>query len=133
MNVNKLLIVLALAGLLSACANQGSETSDDLGGSAASVGAISSEGAGGSASDACEEAFAPIADMELSSFSDLGDLQDEVAATVEGCESIADWTAGAQAAIGVDVNPNAAVFLLGTACDEPSLADMPICEELASS
>jgi hypothetical protein len=133
MNVNRLLIVLALAGLLVACTDQGTGESDQPIGSAASSGAMSSEGTTGSASAACEEAFAPIAEMGLTEFSELGDLADEVEATVESCESVADWTAGAQGAIGAEVNPNAAAFLLGTTCDDPSLADTPVCEELAAS
>ena len=96
MNVNRLLIGLALAGLLVACTDQGTGESDQPIGSAASSGAVSSESPTGSASAACEEAFAPIADMGLTEFSELGDLADEVEATVEGCESVADWTAGAQ-------------------------------------
>jgi hypothetical protein len=132
MNMNRWFIVLALAGLLVACDAQGTGDSDQPTASG-SIGAIASEGATGTASAACEEAFAPIVEMGLSEFSELGDLADEVTATVEGCESVADWTAGAQAAIGTDVNPNAAAFLLGTTCDDPSLADTPICEELAAS
>jgi hypothetical protein len=133
MNVNRLLIVLALAGLLVACTDQGTGTSDQPIGSSASMGPMSSEGAMGSASAACEEAFAPIAEMGLSEFSELGDLTDEVAATVESCESVDDWVAGAQTALGTDVNPNTARFLLGTTCNDPSLADTAICEELAAS
>ena len=95
MNVNRLLIVLALAGLLVACTDQGTGTSDQPIGSSASMGPMSSEGAMGSASAACEEAFAPIAEMGLSEFSELGDLTDEVTATVESCESVDDWIAGA--------------------------------------
>lgn len=91
-----------------------------------------STGPAGEASAACTEAFAPIAEMNLESTSDLGDLA-EVEATVENCESIDDWIAGAEAAVGDDVNPSTARLLLGIRCNDPGLSGSPICQELANS
>lgn len=131
------LIVLVLAGLLAACASQGDGATNGAAGASASAGAPSSAGASGgatgTASAACSEAFAPLAELEISSMSELGDLQDEVQPTVEACESVADWIAGAQEVIEDEVRPGTADFLLRVACDDLSLARTPICEELASS
>jgi hypothetical protein len=121
----RFLIAVALVGMLAACTtNQGDGT----------TGSPSATGSGGAptgASAACEESFAPIAEMEISSVSDLGDLPQEVQPTVEACESVADWIAGAQQAIGIEVRPGAADFLLRVHCDDPSMGDVPICEELS--
>ena len=67
-----------------------------------------SAGAGSPATEptaACAEAFAPIADLDISALSDLGDHKAEVAPTIQGCESVADWIAGAQPVIDVEINP----------------------------
>ncbi len=131
------LIVLVLAGLLAACANQGGGASNGAAGSSASSGAPSSAGASGgaagTASAACAEAFAPLAELEITSMSELGDLQEEVQPTVEACESVADWIAGAQEVVADEVRPGTADFLLRVACNDLSLARTQVCEELASS
>ena len=82
---------------------------------------------------ACAEAFAPIADLDISALSDLGDHKAEVAPTIQGCESVADWIAGAQQVIDVEINPNTVALLLNIDCADQSLDDSAICKELASS
>lgn len=134
--MKKLLILLTLVGLLAACATTGGASSDSSAsgdtGSAPAASAVPSGGASGSVSAACAEAFAPISDLAPDSLSDLGDL-DEVVATVQACESIADWSAGASEVIGGEVNPNVARMLLEIRCADPGAGDAPICEELTSS
>jgi hypothetical protein len=127
------LIVLALAGLLVACTTQGNGETDEPPGSGAAESAGASGGASSGASAACEGAFAPLAEMQISSVSELGDLPNEVEPTIESCESVADWIAGAQQVIEEEIRPNTAVFLLRIKCEDPSFNDTPICEELASS
>jgi hypothetical protein len=138
----RFLIALVVAGALAACSTSGG------GSTGPSLGANSSAGAGASApadasgaagstvagepSAACAEAFAPLAELGLDSTSDLGDLA-EVEVTVERCESIADWTAGAQQVVEGEISPGAVDLLLGFRCDDPSLSGTPICEELVSS
>jgi hypothetical protein len=135
------LIIIALIGLLAACTAQGDgETSDTSveatpsAVSSASAGASPgmSDGAAGTASAACTEAFAPLGEQDVSSISDLADLE-EVEATIQECESIADWIAGAQEVIGEEVNPSTAQLLLEIRCELPSLSDAAVCEEVASS
>ena len=138
--MRRLIITLAMASLLVACtaaedggdsdadASLGTEPSAVASGSADAA----SSGPAGTASAACEEAFAPIADLEIESTSDLGDLA-EVEGTVENCESVADWTAGAETTLGLEVRPGTADLLLRIRCEDPSLSGAPICEELASS
>jgi hypothetical protein len=138
--MRRLIITLAVAGLLVACTTSdgGGESDADASlGTEPSAAASGSAGAAasgptGTASAACEEAFAPIADLEIESASDLGDLA-EVEGTVESCESVADWTAGAEGALGVEVRAGTADLLLRIRCEDPSLSSAPICEELASS
>jgi len=137
--MRRLLITVAIAGLLVACTNAdgGGGSDESLGTEPSAAAASGSTGAagsapGGSPSAACEEAFAPIADLGVESTSDLGDLA-EVEGTVTGCESVADWTLGAEQAIGVQVNAGTADLLLRIRCEDPSLSNAPICEELASS
>jgi len=125
------LIALALVGLLAACGDQGGGQS---GGPVGSSG--ESAGAGSPATEptaACAEAFAPIADLDISALSDLGDHKAEVAPTIQGCESVADWIAGAQQVIDVEINPNTVALLLNIDCADQSLDDSAICKELASS
>ena len=130
--MNRYLIALALVGLLAACTAAGNGTSEPPVGSGSSTAATGSEPASTAASAACSEAFAPIAELGAGSLSDLGDLA-EVEATVDGCESVADWTAGAEEALGSEVNPNAARLLLNIRCADPAHADAPVCEDLAAS
>jgi hypothetical protein len=128
-------IVFLLAALLAACTSQGTSSGAASDASAAASGGASDAGAAqpvGEASPACTEAFAPIAELELSAASDLGDL-DEVTATVESCESVADWTAGASAAIGTDVRAGTADLLLGLRCSDPGLSSTAICQEVTSN
>ena len=90
----KSLTRLALIGLLSACTSggggQNDESTEPLASTPASSDAASSGVAsGGEASPECAEAFAPLAEMELTSTSDLGDLP-EVDATIEKAMAIDD-------------------------------------------
>jgi hypothetical protein len=141
----RLLISLVLAGALGACATTGDGASDqsldagpstDAGTSAPADASADASGAAGTTtgepSAACAEAFGPLAELGLQSTSDLGDLA-EVEATVERCESIADWMAGAQQVVEGEITPGGADLLLRIRCDDPSLSGSPICEELAGS
>ena len=122
------LVLLALVGLLEACGDQGGGQS---GGPVGSSGA--SSGAGSASTEptaACAEAFAPIADLDIGALSDLGDHKAEVAPTIQSCESVADWIAGAQQVIDVEINPNTVALLLNIDCADQSLDDSPICKEL---
>lgn len=139
--MSRILIIFALVGLLAACSSQGGgETTDpstDVAPSAAaSASADASDnspvGAGGTPSAACGEAFAALGAQDVSSISDMADL-DEVEATIRGCESIADWSAGAAEVIGEEVNPATAQLLLEIRCELPSLGDTAVCEEVAAS
>jgi hypothetical protein len=128
-------IVFLLAALLAACTSQGTSSGAASDASAAASAGASDAGAAqpaGEATPACTEAFAPIAELGLTSASDLGDLA-EVEATVESCESVADWTAGASAAIGAEVNPGTADLLLGLRCSDPGLSSTAICQEVSSN
>ena len=131
-HANRTILVLAVAGLLAACTAPGDGANNAS--VAASPGAASASGAAsgaavGEPSPACAEAFAPMAEMELESTSDLGELA-EVEATVESCESVADWMAGAQQVVENEVRPGAAELLLRIRCESGSLSSTPICEEL---
>jgi hypothetical protein len=125
------MIVLALAGLLVACSDQGAGSGQPSGAAAASGG--TSGNTATSPSAACSEAFAPLAEMEIASLSDLGDLEAEVEPTIQSCESVADWSAGAQQVVDDDINPNTVALLLGISCQDQSLDSTPICEEVAAS
>ncbi len=104
------LIVLALAGLLVACTTQGDGATDPPDGSAAaSAGASGAALAGPSAT--CEEAFAPLVEAEVEALSDLGNLPNEVEPTIESCESVADWIAGAQQLVEDEIRPGGAALL----------------------
>jgi hypothetical protein len=133
--MKKIVILLAVSGLLAACSAQGeggtgSTAPATSAGTSADASDAGSTGAAGTPSATCAEAFAPLVDMDISSMSELGDLAEEVQPTVEACESVADWTAGAAEVIGEEVNPGTADFLLRVQCDDLSLARTPICEEL---
>jgi hypothetical protein len=128
-------IVILFATLLVACTSQGTSSGAASDASAPASAAMSEAGAAqpaGEASPACTEAFAPIAELGLESASDLGDL-DEVTATVESCESVADWTAGASAAIGAEVRPGTVELLLGIRCSDPGLSSTAVCQEVNSN
>jgi hypothetical protein len=131
--MNRILIGLTLTALLAACTAQEGGTIDEPIGSAPMGSPDASTPAMSDASPACEEAFAPIADMEVASLSDLGDLQAELQPTIETCESIDDWIAGAQTVLDEEVNPATARLLLGIQCNDPTLSNTAVCEELASS
>ncbi len=124
------LIVLVVIGLLAACTTQGDGTTDETLEATPSTAATGA--AMGTASAACEDSFAPLADMDVSDTSDLADLPDDVQPTVEACESVADWTAGAQQVLGIEVTAGGADFLLRLQCQDTDLTDAPICEELAA-
>lgn len=139
--MSRILIVVALLGLLAACSTQGDgETTDTSTGTAPSTAAVpsadasadSSAGATGTASAACTEAFAAVAEQGATSLSDMGDLP-EVEATIEQCESVADWMAGASEVIGEEVNPSTAQLLLEIRCALPALGGTAVCEEVAAS
>ena len=125
------LILLALVGLLAACGDQGGGQSGGPVGS--SDDSTAGSGVTTGPTSACAEAFAPIADLDIGSLSDLGDHKAEVAPTIQSCESVADWIAGAQQVIDVEINPNTVALLLNIDCADQSLDDSPICKELASS
>ena len=138
-------ITIALIGLLAACSAQGdgtsTETSDAAEPSTAATGSASpsagasdagSTGPAGETSAACGEAFSALAAEEVTSLSDLADLEG-AEATIEQCESVADWMAGAGELIGEEVNPSTAQLLLEIRCELPALADTAVCEEVAAS
>jgi hypothetical protein len=137
--MRRTVISLTLVGLLAACTGGGGGAADEstdaapatAGASEGTLGGTSpSDGApGGEPSEECAAAFEPLAEMELSTTSDLGDLP-EVDATVEACTSLADWTAGAQEVVEEEINPNVVRMLLSIRCEGPSLSNTPICEEL---
>jgi predicted small secreted protein len=129
--MSRLLIVLAIAGLLAACSTGSAGSGQPAQSASDAASAAASGTVSGDPSAACAEAFAPIRDMNITSISDLGDV-DEVTPTVEGCESVADWIAGVQQVLGAEVKPSTARLLLDIRCSDPSL-DAPICDELASS
>ncbi len=131
--MKRIFIALALVGLLAACTTQEGGSTDEPVGSAPMGSADASAPVMGDASPACEEAFAPIADMEVASLSDMGNLQAELEPTIESCESVADWIAGAQTVLGEEINPSTAELLLGIQCNDPTLSNSPVCEDLASS
>jgi len=130
--MKRFVIGLALVGLLAGCTtSETGETTPPLGsaiGSAEASGPVI-----GNASPACEEAFAPLAEMEVASLSALGDLQAELPPTIESCESVADWIAGAQQVVDDEINPSTAELLLGIQCNDPGLSNTAVCEELAAS
>lgn len=131
---------LALVGLLAACSAQGDDTTDTSSEAAPSTAASASAGASGGATDgtagtpsaSCSEAFATLGDQEVTSLSDLADLEG-AETTIEQCESVADWSAGAQELIGEEVNPSTVQLLLEIRCELPALADSALCEEVAAS
>lgn len=135
------IIIIALIGLLAACSAQGDGTTTDSSDQAessavasASAGASgdTSTGPAGEASAACGEAFTALAAEDVTSLSDLAELEG-VEATIQECESVADWMAGAGELIGEEVNPATAQLLLEIRCQLPSLADSAVCEEVAAS
>jgi len=128
-SVSRFFIIVALIGLLTACTTQGDGQTDQPDDSTPGASASDSSAPVGDPSAACAEAFAPLAEMELSSTSDLGELS-EVEATVESCESVADWIAGAQQVVENEIRPGAADLLLRIRCEDGGLANTPICEEL---
>lgn len=132
--MTKLVMIVGLVGLVG-CTTQGDgDTTTESDGTAASVVASASAGASGEASGtasaACAEAFAPLAEQEITSTSELGDLAEEVQPTIEACESVADWIAGAQDVVEEEVRPGTADLLLRIQCENPSLSNTLICEEL---
>ena len=127
--MHRLIVLVALAGLLAACSTQGGGPTDQSPSASAADSSGAARTADGEPSAACAEAFAPLAEMELTSTSDLGELA-EVEATVESCESVADWMAGAQQVVENEVRPGAADLLLRIRCEAGSLSGTPICEEL---
>jgi len=130
--MKRFLTGLALVSLLAACSTQGGASTAPLG--SAPTGSAGASGASmGTASAACSEAFAPLADTEIASLSELGDMLDEVQPTLEDCESVDDWIAGAQQVVTEEVNPNTARLLLGIQCNDPSVSNAPVCEDLTSS
>lgn len=136
------LTIIALLGVLTACSAQGendtttapadANASGAAGSAAAEASDGSTDGTSGTASAACTEAFGALAADEITSLSDLAELEG-VEATIEQCESIDDWTAGAQEVIGEEVNPATARLLLEIRCELPALSDTAVCEEISAS
>jgi hypothetical protein len=131
--MNRIFIGLALAGLLAACTTQGDGATEAPLGSAPMGSAEASGPVISSASAACEEAFSPLAEQEIASLSDLGNLVAELEPTIETCESVADWIAGARQVVDEEIKPSTAELLLGIQCNDPTLANSAVCEDLASS
>ena len=129
--MHRILIIVALVGLLAGCASQGTGESNGAVGSVPLASGSESGAVAGAPSSACAEAFAPIADMNFEETSELGDLTDELDPTIENCESVADWISGAQEVITEEVRPGTADLLLRIRCESPSLSATPICEELS--
>jgi hypothetical protein len=134
--MKRIMTALALVGLLAACSTQGGGSTESMapGGSTAASAAVASDAAGtgssGTASADCAAAFAPLADLGIESTSELGDLPEEVQPTIESCESVADWIAGAQDVVADEVRPGTADLLLRIQCEDMGLASTPICQEL---
>ncbi len=134
--MKRIMTAVALVGLLAACSTQGGSSTESTapGASTAASGAAASDAAGtgssGTASADCAAAFAPLADLGIESTSELGDLGEEVQPTIEACESVADWIAGAQAVVAGEVRPGTADLLLRIQCEDTALASTPICQEL---
>jgi hypothetical protein len=134
----RFLTLSVLALVLAACGQAGASPSTDGSepvspGMSAPESAAPSGDAAGTASAECTEAFAPIEEMELTSLTELGDLPDEVGATIEACGSIDEWIAAAEGAVDDEINPNTVRLLLGMSCGDTSLSRTEICRELASS
>lgn len=132
--MKRIVMIVALVGLVG-CTTQGdggTESSAPEASTAASADAsgAASTGTAGTASAPCAEAFAPLADLGITSTSELGDLAEEVQPTIEACESVADWIAGAQEVVEDEVRPGTVDLLLRMQCESPSLSGTPICEEL---
>lgn len=122
--------LVALAGLLAACSTQGDGQSEPSPSSSAPDSSGSARTATDEPSAACAAAFAPLAEMGLTSTSDLGELA-EVDLTIASCESVADWMAGAQQVVENEIRPGAADLLLGIHCETLSLSRTPICEAIS--
>jgi hypothetical protein len=133
----RILTVIACSGMLVACTGQGEPTTDQSTLPPVSTPAPGSPdasgAAGSSASDECTESFGGVADAGVTSVTELGDLREEVEVTIEACESLDEWIAGAQQVIPDDINPNTAALLLRMNCGSPSMANTPLCRELAAS
>ena len=134
----RILTITALAGMLVACTGQGEPTTDQATtpppvSTPASGSPQASGAAGSSASDECTESFGGVADAGVTSITELGDLGEEVEVTIEACESLDEWIAGAEQVLPDDINPNTAALLLRMNCGSPSMANTPLCRELASS
>ncbi len=133
----RFLTVVALAATLVACTGQGDGATDQPSASSVSgpvTGSPDATGAAGSsASDECTDSFSALADTGATSITELGDLPDEVAPTIETCESVDEWISAAQETLGSEFNPNTAALLLRMNCSDLSLANSTICQELASS
>ncbi len=132
--MKRIMTSLALVGLLAACSNQGGTTESTAPGAStaasAAASAAGSTGSSGTASADCAAAFAPLADLGVQTTSELGDLADDVRPTIEACESVADWIAGAQDVVAEEVRPGTADLLLRIQCEDMGLASTPICQEL---
>ena len=131
--MKRVVMIVALVGLLVGCTAQGdgaTESTAPGASTAASAGASDASTGTGTASADCAEAFAPIADLGVTSTSELGDLADDVQPTIEACESVADWIAGAQEVVADEVRPGTVDLLLRIQCEDQALARTAICEEL---
>ena len=134
--MKRIVTAMALVGLLAACSAQGDSSStastapDASSGASAAASTAASGGASGTASADWAAAFAPLADLGTTTTSEVGVLAEQVQPTIEACESVADWMAGAQDVVADEVRPGTADLLLRIQCEDMGLADTPICQEL---
>lgn len=136
----RILILLVVIGLLAAaCTTQSGDATGETTGTAVSTPAATSSatddaaGTGATASTECSESFGPIAEENVTSIADLGDLPELVEPTIENCASVDEWIAGAQQLFDDDINPSTVRLLLGIQCNSPSLANTDLCQDVASS
>jgi len=136
------LLTLLLAGALAACT--GTATSDPTSDasldlfSAAPSAAMSEDMDAShdmSSDDAtamdCEGAFDDLAAEDVDSITDLASLTDDLDDTIEACESVDEWTSQAEQAMP-DVDLTDVEMFLAARCEESTLVDSSLCEELAS-
>ena len=109
--MKRTMIVLAIAGLLVACTDQGGAGS---GRASRLIGRGAAE-SGGAASDpsAAATRHSPRSQRWRSVLCPTSATsRAEVEPTIQSCESVADWIAGAQQVVDDDINPNTVALLL---------------------
>jgi len=132
----KYLSVLLLGLALAAC---------DLGASSPSVEPLPSMGAESMAADhsmeastdasaltaTCEDAVAALDLTELAEMTTLDEASDALDDTIAHCESVADWEAEVGAAVPLVDLTDAESFLSSRCAASTTLAETPICHEVA--